>query len=196
MHPVHLETRGHMTVKSSIFGDGFVLNGAHEELICSQVKFEKNVQIIRSGCYSSNKVSYTQHIGFNSVEEFDYLKSEREFLSGEDLGCESPRRCLKCKGCQDCRFRGAHMSPREAMELDMMENGIMFDEGVGKWRVRYPFIHDPAVLKDNYRQVLMMQERTERKIAKAGIKDSCNEVFDKMFKLGALSDIEHSELHM
>jgi len=88
------------------------------------------------------------------------------------------------------------MSSKEAAELEMMENGISFDENIGKWRVHYPFLQNPSVLKNNYPRVLKMQERTERKIAQAGLVDSCNEVFDKMIKLGAISEIGHAELHM
>ena len=195
LHPVTYETRGRMVVKSSIFGSGYVLNGAHEDIKCSQTDFDQNIQIIRSGCYSSNKVSFTQNLGFNSVEEYTQLKTEKEFLLGEDLGCEPPRRCLKCKGCKDCRFRSTHMSPKEALELEIMENGMQFDETIKKWRVKYPFLKDPNVLSNNFSRVLKMQEKTERKIAQAGLVDSCNEVFENMVKLGALSEIGHAELH-
>ena len=41
-----------------------------------------------------------------------------------------------------------------------------------------------------------MQERTERKILAAGLVDETNEVFDKMVKIGALKEIDHSELHI
>ena len=150
----------------SIFGSGLVLNGTHEGIQCEPVVFDQKVQIIRNGCYTSNKIGYVQNISFSTVEEFTHLKSEKEFLAGEGLGCEPPRRCLKCKGCQDCRFRGAHMSPKEAIEFEMMESGMSFDDEIRKWRVQYPFLQNPSVLQNDYSRVLKMQERTERKLRK------------------------------
>ena len=114
-----------------------MLNGAQEALDCGTVSFDRNVQIIRSGHYCSNRivVKYNQIVNFETVEEFGYSATEKEFMSGESLGCEPPRRCLGCKGCKDCAFRGANMSPEEALELRMMESKISFDKSIGKWRV-------------------------------------------------------------
>ena len=59
IHPVQFETVGRMVVKKSIFGSGWVLNGAHDDIVC--------VQIIRSGCYRSNRitVTYSQTVKFH-----------------------------------------------------------------------------------------------------------------------------------
>ena len=198
LHPVQMETVGRMVVKTSIFGQGWVLNGAHEKIECGPLELDRNIQIIRSGCFRSNKVvvRYTQMVDFSSVEEFIYMRNEKEFMAGEDLGCEPPKRCIKCRGCQDCKFRGSNMSHKQAMELEMMERNMRFDKDIGKWRVSYPFLKDPQVLKNNYRRVLKMAENTERKIAKAGLVEEINEVFDKMVDNGALKEIGHAEQHM
>ena len=63
-------------------------------------------------------------------------------MKAEALGCEPSRRCIDCRGCTDCGFRGAHMSQREALELRMMEENVKFDDNIGKWRVRYPFTQE------------------------------------------------------
>ena len=63
------------------------------------------------------------------------------------------------------------MSPKQALELEMMESKMSFDKTIGRWRVSYPFLKDPNLLKNNYRRVLKMQERTERKILAAGLVD-------------------------
>ena len=135
-------------------------------------------------------------MNFGSLEEHAFLKSEKQFMNGEDLGCEAPRRCIRCKGCQDCRFRGSNMSPKEALELSMMESRMKFDHNIKKWRVTYPFLQDPRLLHNNYKRVLRMQEQTERRIIRARIVDGTNEVFDRMVENGALSEISHAELHL
>ena len=88
------------------------------------------------------------------------------------------------------------MSPKEALELKMMESKIWFDKSIGKWRVAYPFLQDPRVLSNNYRRVLKMAISLEGRIARAGLVDAANEVFEKMVALGALEEISPSELQM
>ena len=58
--------------------------------------------------------------------------SEKEFMGGESLGCEPPRRCIRCRGCKDCAYRGVKMSAKEARELEIMESKISFDKSIGK----------------------------------------------------------------
>ena len=198
LHPVQHETVGKMVVKTSIFGGGWVLNGSHEGIVCGQVKFDKTVQLLRSGCYRSNRITvkYSQQVQFSSVEEYEYELSEKKFMAGEALGCEPPRRCADCRGCAECGFRGANMSQKEALELRMMEDSISFDETIGKWRIKYPFLQDPRVLENNYRRVLRMMETLERRLDKLGKVEAANEVFNKMIANGALEEISAQELQM
>ena len=35
------------------------------------------------------------------------------------------------RGCEECGFRGSHMSQKEALELRMMEDNVSFDESLG-----------------------------------------------------------------
>ena len=79
LHNTHMETAGNMVVKQSIFGTGLVLNGGHELLDCGTVEFERSVQIIRSGPFSSNKltVSYSQEVSFGTVEEMNTSRMAR-----------------------------------------------------------------------------------------------------------------------
>ena len=90
LHPTHYETVGNMVVKRSQFGTGWVLNGGHEDIVCGPVEFAGNVQVIRSGFYRSNKiaVTYSQEVKFNTVEEYQFELSSKEFMKGESMGCE------------------------------------------------------------------------------------------------------------
>ena len=198
LHPSKFETVGKMVVKKSKFGSGWILNGSHEGIVTSPVKFGNTVQLLRSGCYRSNRISvtYKQQYKFSSVDEYEFELSEKKFMEGEALGCEAPRRCADCRGCSECGFRGANMSQKESLELRMMEDGISFDDNIGKWRVKYPFLRDPRVLENNYRQVLRMMETLEKRLEKLGKIDEANEVFNKMVEIGALEEIGAEELKM
>ena len=198
LHPVHFETRGSLVVKKSKFGGGWLLNGGHDRIVCGPVEFSSSVQVIRCGFYRSNKISvtYTQNVNFNTAEEFLHSKEDKDFMWAEGLGCEPPKRCISCRGCTECGFRGSHMSQKEALELRMMEENIVFDENIGKWRIQYPFLQDPRVLKNNYKRVLHMMEHLERRLSKLGQTQAANEVFQKMVDIGALEEMSSTELKM
>ena len=58
------------------------------------------------------------------------------------------------------------MSQKEADEYKLIEDNISFDHNVEKWRVKYPWLQDPSVLKNNYYRCLKIAESTERKLLK------------------------------
>ena len=56
-----------------------------------------------------------------------------------------------------------------------MEDCVKYD-GVGNvFRVRYPFTEDPLILKNNFREVLKIGEREERKLANEGLTKAFNQ---------------------
>ena len=87
LHPQYQETVGRMVVRKSIFGTGWVLNGAHDDIACAPVDFNGNLQIIRTGCFRSNRVvvSYTQDMQFiNTMSENVSKIMERELRLGHE----------------------------------------------------------------------------------------------------------------
>ena len=85
------------------------------------------------------------------------------------------------------------MSQREAAEYKLIEEGIQFDEKLGRFRVNYPFIDDPRKLSNNYRQVVKIAESEERKLAKENLTEEANKLFDKMIDVGAVTELTKSE---
>ena len=75
------------------------------------------------------------------------------------------------------------MSQKEALELMMMEENVSFDENLGKWRVIYPFLHDPRILSNNYTRALKTMESMEKKLFKMGETEAANEVFKKIVSI-------------
>ena len=88
------------------------------------------------------------------------------------------------------------MSPKEYKELELMEDSITFYRYLGKRKVRYPFLQDPRILRNNYRRVLRIMETTEKRLAKLGKTEEANELFHKLVELGALEEIGAAELKM
>ena len=86
------------------------------------------------------------------------------------------------------------MSQKEAAEYRLIEEGIIFDDPVGRLRVKYPFIDDPRKLSENYRQVLRIAESEERKLAKENLTGTANKLFDKMIEVGAVTELSKAEI--
>ena len=88
------------------------------------------------------------------------------------------------------------MSQREAAELKLIEEGIVFDEKAGRFRVKYPFIDDPRKLSNNYGQVVKIGESEEKKLAKEGLTEVANKLFDKIIDVGAIAELTKAETDM
>ena len=201
LHPRTEEIIDNLVIKSSIFGTGLVVNGGHPSINCKRMEFDSTVAAIRQGKFARvNRANmmYTQIRDFTPLDFSQKcgMLQEKDFLTAEGLGVEAPKRCRRCSGCADCSFRGRQMSQREAAEYKLMEEGMKFDENLGRFRVDYPFIDDPRKLSNNYRQVVKIAESEERKLAKEGLTEEANKLFNKMIDVGAVSEMSQAELDM
>ena len=88
------------------------------------------------------------------------------------------------------------MSQKEASEYKLIEEGIEFDQKLGRFRVRYPFIDDPRKLSNKYRQVVKIAESEERKLGKENLTEKANKLFDKMIDDGAVTELTKAERDM
>ena len=125
--------------------------------------------------------------------QIDSNVTEAEFLAAEELGCEAPRRCPRCKGCQDCSFRGQRVSEREEAELELIKAGVTFDKEKCEFQVSFPWLEDPALLTNNYGQALKIAEGWERKYKERGLTTKANEVFQGMIDQGMLRHVSKEE---
>ena len=201
LHPRAEETVENLVIRTSNFGTGLVLNGGHKDIRTEKLKFDSTVGAIRQGNFVKvNRVTvmYTQDRDFKPME-YSWgcaMLQEKDFLAAEGLGVEAPRRCRSCTGCKECSFRGRQMSQREAAEYKLIEEGIVFDDKVGRFRVTYPFIDDPRKLTNNYRQVVKIAESEEKKLFKENLTETANKLFDKMIDVGAVTELTEAEMRM
>merc|ERR1719494_1692594 len=75
-------------------------------------------------------------------------------------------------------------------EYKLMEDCVTYDDVERVFRISYPFTEDPSILTNNFRQVVKIGEREERKLAKEGLIEAFNQEFDKMIEFGALIELE------
>ena len=121
--------------------------------------------------------------------------TEAEFLAAEDLGCEAPRRCSRCRGCQDCSFRGLRVSEREEAELELIKQGVRFDHERKEFQVEFPWLQDPALLDDNFFQAKKIAGAWERKYQERGLTEVANQTFQGMVDMGMVRRIPKEELN-
>ena len=113
LHPVHVEGSGNMVIKKSLFRTGLVLNGTHKEIETEKVVLSETAAAIRLGNFEfgiNHMAIQGKEMYFEPTDQKVNLMKEKDFWEAEQLGCEAPRRCKNCRGCQDCSFRGQQMS--------------------------------------------------------------------------------------
>ena len=184
--PERLEARGELVVMKSDFGSGYAMFGAHEDLKSDKVQLSEEVQLIRQ---AGVKISI-QVVNRVTV---DYV-GPKEFMSGESLGVEPPRRCKKCRGCPLSSFRGQKHTEKETLEYKMIEQGVKHNPETDLFEVDYPFIDDPAKLSNNFGQAIKIAESEEKKLLREGLTDEFNQKFDEFLELGTIAEVSQAEM--
>ena len=82
--------------------------------------------------------------------------------------------------CEECGFRGQQLSQEEQYQYHELESRVHYDEVAQCFHVSYPLTDDPYILENNYRQVVKIAERLERKLIKQGRLEAFNTEFDVM----------------
>ena len=160
LHPVTMETVGHLKIKSSIFGSGHVLSGFHPDIHSQTIRWSEDVQHIRNFAPGS---TYTKNVP-NAVVNRISIKPMRDFFEQENLGIMPPRRCGNCLNCKECSFRGHLLSQQEQYEYQVLEANLKYDKQAKQFHVSYPFTADPSILPNNKGQVIKIAERLEKKL--------------------------------
>ena len=150
-------------------------------------------QQVRPSELTGAQVSHIFHQLCQSQSHLQSFITEAEFLAGEQLGVEAPRRCPRCRGCRECSEHGQRVTEREQAELDLIRQGVSFDADRREFNVTFPWIRDPAELDNNYGQARKIAQNWEQKYAERGLTDKANEVFSGMIANGMLRPITKEE---
>ena len=157
LHPVAMEAHEDLLVLKSKLSGKLMLFGTSSDIDVKPIHFTEDVSAMRQGI-----ITVEQSVAAIMFTDEDltkkqacmaeaHLMSAKDFMEAEQLGTEPPKRCTSCRGCQTCTYPGWQMSEKETMEFTKAENGVVYEPTVKKFRIRYPYIEDPSVLKDNVR---------------------------------------------
>ena len=116
-----------------------------------------------------------------------------EYWDNDNLGVEPPRRCSKCRQCQEkgeCSESHILHSLKDQAELDSIMNGITVKNG--KTFSSWGFIKDPSCLSDNRDKVIATQARLYKNLLKEGILDKYNEQIQAGIDSGLWSEISQA----
>ena len=136
-HPVPLETIGHLMLMKNRFG--VILAGSHPQF------HERTRQTVK-----------------HAVVLHASIQPE-DFYNIESLGVSCVPSCGGCK-CGKCHPGGKNMTIREEKELQMIEEGLQFDERSGRWQAKYPWVKDPGVLPENRHVAFATLKSTEKRL--------------------------------
>ena len=84
------------------------------------------------------------------------------FIYGEEVGIRTKGSCKSCSTCPRCVL----LSHQEQQELELVRQGLHFNETVPRWETALPFVSPKEDLPDNYGSALASLSSTERTLSK------------------------------
>ena len=106
-------------------------------------------------------------------------------LQGSEEGCAPAPQCLRCKTCEECRFRVQGMTRKEAAVLARVESEMSVCPRTGTITIHYPWNSNAFSLKDNSKQAIARQAAVERRVHRSGRGQDYKAEMRKAFDSGA-----------
>ena len=88
------------------------------------------------------------------------------FILGDELGIRTESKCRSCTNCVQCPILGHDFSWKEQKELELIRQGIEFNESVPRWETSLPFTSPKEEFPDNMSMAYATLYSTERTLDK------------------------------
>ncbi|KAK4322358.1 hypothetical protein Pmani_006872 [Petrolisthes manimaculis] len=140
---------------------GLSIRGKHNSISNSD-NTDNNITV------RTHKVSTAMNLNEIKIEPVDKLKNELDkFFALEESGVHCDPRCIKCL-CKGCPVSD-YVNIKEERELELIEEGLAYDEDGKCWIARYPWIKDPRYLKYNVKVAVARLKTTETRLRKLDV---------------------------
>ena len=137
---------------------GYCLRGSYPSLGCCEEGFKCN--LVGVGSINTRNISIASEDIVSVDTDKSLSKTMEKCFNRKSAGVEY--QCNKCGSEDQYKF-----NEDEQRELDMMEQGLKFDENRNKWTATYPWIRNPSTLPNNfnaaYARLRSLEKRLERK---------------------------------
>ena len=181
--PKRLQLVGNLGIFRSPLSSTTILGGRHERIKPEKTELSQACMMMRRAAAPV------------AQKAFRIRQEDRTFQMGDAMGDYVPKTCNNCRKCQSCTFAGSSISQRDRLELEYINRGITYDEENCQFKVRYPFIEDPAeALTDNRNQAIAYGLSLEKKLEKNGMKENFNTEFEKFLTTKSLREITKKEM--
>merc|ERR1711867_197864 len=137
-----------------------------------------------------SRASWDLPKGATVVRQQDRLA---HFFELDDLESSPLALCRLCKGCASCSYRKSTMSPAELESVQIMEDGMAYNEEENVINVVYPFRDCADSQPNNYKQVRKIQESIEGRLLKDGQHESFVAEMQKMVAAGTVARLDKEE---
>ena len=147
---------------------GYVLIGHHP-----QIQFQ-DVEVVPAA-NTWKMAKFPDYESFSSGVKINFFSCNSanimDFQETELLGVSVPRRCKPCQQCTTCFISEDGRTIQEEKELQMMRDGLKYDEERKKVQVTYPIVGDINKFKDNYVQVTKMADSLWKSLKRRNLLD-------------------------
>ena len=171
---------------------------------------EPTVDTLHDDALCGLTVSDTYLVKISSGSQFDLLKSNNSngkilysrrtprcvelFEQVENTGTEASYRCVRCRGCPNCKksARVDCISIKEEVESELINNSVNVDLDKGYVEAKLPFICDPDThLKSNRHLAEKIYNDQVKKLNKdPKDKEDVTHAFEKLCQLGYLVKLD------
>ena len=145
---------------------GLCLQGSHQRLKEETQLSNFLVRTIHSEDIQAHSylTKGTTHQLFTNQATHTCPKTD-SFIQGEELGTTVEPKCGSCR-CGKCPLPGHTYSFVEQQELQMIRDGLHYDEVEKRWITKYPWLVSPDILPQNYSAAKSRLVKLEKSLSK------------------------------
>ena len=140
---------------------GYCFRGSHEGIHCNPTKMEDKPSLH----LISGEISHIDKIGLS--REDGLKEALDQFYNLDGLGIHFTPRCGGCK-CGKCPLGSKKCSIKEEKELQMIEDGLSYDQLKKEWTATYPRVRNLEELPNNLPSAIRRLQSLERRLLRTG----------------------------
>ena len=174
------------------FASGWVLGGTHEHVVKDEFELTASAHLMRTAKFVNHKLNHISRAPRPPIGH-TCCSMNHDFLEGEAIAINLPKRCKKCSNCPSCTFQDNQKTIKEQHELELLKANIKLHPE-GFIQVSYPWIIDLKIFKDNREQAIKRAMSNFASLTKRGLVDAYHEQIQEYVTRGVLKKVTEAEI--